>query len=235
MKKIILLFTLVYFGLASCTKDTKSNLPTTYRVDNISDAIVSYQIGASTTLSYSVTYVGPIQETVDLSLTNLPAGITADTIYAHSGIPTFYSYFVLTNDGTAKGGVYPIKLLCHGSKTGDKFYTFNLKVLREPQCTSLVSGAWKNNYDCNGNLYTDSIIVDPAGYSNRVYFTNFNGTGVSIYAELDCNGGYINIPAQTVGGHTYSGNGNFAGTNIGYTFQDVSASGTVNCFDNMSR
>ncbi|MGN6567627.1 MAG: hypothetical protein ACTHJ0_06730 [Flavipsychrobacter sp.] len=184
---------------------------------------------------YSVLYIGPIQENVDITLSGLPKGISADTTNPHSGVAPFTCYFTLTNDGTAAGGVYPIKVNCHGSKTGDKYYSFNLKVLRAPQCTSMVTGKWTRNFDCNGNAYVDSIIVDPAGFSNRIYFTNFNGQGISIYAELDCNNGFINIPSQTVGGHTYYGSGNFASGNIAYNFSDVTSTSNVSCFDNMTK
>jgi len=235
MRKLILLFAVFCIALSSCTKDTKSDLPTTYRVDNISDVTISYQRGITTNTSYNVSYVGPIQETVTLSLGGLPAGVTADTNISHTGVPTFYTSFTLTNDGTAKPGTYTITLNCHGSQTGDKHYTFKLKVLGQPQCTSLITGVWSMNTDCNGTNYTDNISLDPAGVSNRVYFTNFSGLGISVYADIDCNSGYITIPSQTVAGHTYSGNGNYTSSNIGYRFQDVSSSGTTFCFDNLNR
>lgn len=228
MKKTLLLFMLFCIALSSCKKDNNSTLPTTYRVDNITDMQLQYYPGSSTYLQYSVNYVGPIQETVTLSLSGLPAGISTDT-ESHTGVPSFNTTFIITNDGTAKAGTYTVTLNCVGSKTGAKSYTFKLKVLPAPQCTSTVTGTYTNGNDCMGNYFSDNVVVDPAGASNRIYFNNFANLGVRVYADLTCMNNTLTIPRQYIGGHMYRGSGNFYSGYIYYNYYDSSALGYNYC------
>lgn len=228
MKKTFLLFMLFCIALSSCKKDNNSTQPTTYRIDNITDIQMQYYPGSSTYLSYTVNYVGPIQETVTLSLSGLPAGITVDT-NAHTGIPTFGTNFIITNDGTAKAGTYTITLNCVGSKTGTKSYTFKLKVLPAPQCTSSVTGFYTQGYDCSGARFSDNVSVDPLGTPNRIYFSNFANLGVNVYADLTCLSSSLTIPRQYIGGHMYRGSGSFYPGYIYYNYYDSSAFGYNYC------
>ncbi|MBS1688740.1 MAG: hypothetical protein JSS96_08445 [Bacteroidetes bacterium] len=229
MKKTLLLFMLFCIALSSCTKDdNKSNQPTTYRIDNITDQQIGYSAGSVAYLQLSVGYVGPIQENVSLSLSGLPAGVTADT-NSHSGIPSYSTVFYLMNDGTAKPGTYTVTLNCKGDKTGNKSYTFKIKVLPPPQCTSTVAGTWAIGTDCLGNTFSDNIEVDPSTY-NRIIFSNFADLSLSVYADLDCNTGTFTIPRQGFAGHVYYGNGYFSSGYIQYSYVDSSAAGINSCY-----
>jgi len=202
-------------------------MPTTYRIDNITDVQLPYYT-SMTYMQYNVTYVGPVQEHVSLSLSGLPAGISTDTD-SHAGIPSFTAAFQLMNDGTAKPGNYTITLNCVGDKTGAKSYTFKLKVLPPPQCSSTVVGTWVHNLDCSGFSYSDNVTTDPAGVPNRIIFTNFAGGGAAVYADLNCNTGVLTIPSQTYGSHTFYGNGYFYSGYMSISYTDVSPAGTVSC------
>ncbi|MBA3827929.1 MAG: hypothetical protein H0X33_03245 [Taibaiella sp.] len=240
MKKALLFASLFFIALSSCTKDSnESNAPTTYRVDNITNLVIGYKPTSTTSLNLNVAYVGPIQETVTISLSGLPTGIRLDSNSITTGIPTFTSQLFLVNDSfNTTPGNYKITLNCTGSQTGIKSYTFMLKVLAAPPippCVSTVIGAWTNAVNCAGSPFADNIIVDPSGVPNRIVFRNFDGTGNSVYADLDCTNSIMTIPAQTVGGHAYNGGGNFSATTIVIGFSDSSAAGFNTCFDNLAR
>jgi len=237
MKRILTLCSLLFIALFSCTKSdsTDSHLPTMYRIDGIHDLTFDPNLYISSdTLNLSVVYVGPLQETVTLSFSDLPAGITVDTTHVATGIPSFYTRIILTSDGTAKAGTYQVKLHCNGTQSGAKYYTFNIIIVPAPSCSGALTGSWTNCYNfCAASPYFDS--VSAGAINNRIIFNNFNGKGVSLYADIDCKNSVINIPSQSIAGHTYYGTGGFSGNAISLVFADSSALGYSYCADSLKR
>jgi hypothetical protein len=218
MKKLSILFLLIFIAFSSCQKTDNSaisNEPTNYRVQNITDVIMGNGTTGPTmaSLQYSVALVGSIQETVSLSLSGLPAGVYIDTANyyrtATTGIPPFSCTITLVNYN-AVAGTYPIKLMCNGTVTGQKYYTFNLVVEPTPPCNASLSKTYYSciNYCLGSTYYTDVVTAD-ASIGTRIHFSNFANSGQSIYADLNCSSGTLTIPAQTVGSATYTGSGRF--------------------------
>jgi len=187
----------------------------------------------STAMSFNVQYVGPIQEHVALSLQGLPNGITIDTTQAIlSGIPTFYSQIPMINTGVIPG-IYHAKLICNGSVTGQKSYDFDIHVL---SCAEELSGPYSRCGSVCGsvNSFADNVKADPSSTS-RVYFSNFGGKRVSVYADISCDNGSITIPSQSAGGETYLGSGSFSSGYLMISYQVDSAGYTNYCNFSMSR
>lgn len=251
MKKALFLFTISFVALSACQKTSNSSThPTTYSVQGITDATIQGDSSSTLDLGYTVNYVGPIQETVTLSLADLPAHIMVDTswYYSHTGIPSFTTGFHLINmipatDSTTKGK-YTVKLVCDGSVTGRKYYTFTLRVLPKtpiviPHCDSPLVGTWDNCLDfCDvtSTVFTNEITVDGTTM-NRIHFSNFQNYGIDVYADLDCSTGSFIIPRQTFAGGaaTIYGSGTFADKFMSYNVIDSSAVGVTPCSGNLAR
>ena len=234
MKKLSFLFLFVFAAFSACQKDNSpiANEPTNYHVQGITDVIMGNGTSGPTTasLSYTVALVGNIQETVSLSLQGLPAGVYRDTASYYmtptTGIPTFSASFILVNNGAAPG-TYPIKLMCNGNVTGQKYYTFNLNVLPAPPCNASVVKTYTfcRNYCGTSAYYTDVVTAD-ASLGTRIHFSNFANTGIStIYADLDCTTGRITIPYQTIPGDVISGSGTFSTNYMSINYN----TSTANC------
>ena len=234
MKRLSLIVILVFVAFSACQKDNSvtSNEPTTYKVQGITDVILGDGITAPNVSSkyYTVALNGNIQETVSLSVSGLPSGVYIDTTYRvpTTGIPTFYTRMTIRNKGAAPG-TYPVKLLCNGSVTGQKYYTFNIIIRPTPPCNQAFVKTYIHcqNACASGGYYTESITADGT-LPNRIYFSNFGGYGSGayvIYADLDCTRGTINLPTQSLYGQTISGTGSFTAGRITINF----TYGIANC------
>jgi hypothetical protein len=241
MRKVTVLFVLFVAALSACQKNSdNSNMPTTYKVNGITDQFIAFDTGATVAMGVTVNYAGPIQETVTLSLENLPAGIYVDSSnhYANTGIPTFSGYFLLTNSGTAKTGIYTVTLVCNGSVTGRKTYSFRLRVLSPTICSSGTLGAWNNSILfglSTSTPFADTVKGD-GSVINRIHFTNFFDSGFNVYADIYCKASTFTIPMQQVGMHYVYGSGVFTSTTISYGFTDSIDPLTIYSYGvNMSR
>lgn len=160
-------------------------------------------------LPITVQYSDSAQEVVTLSLSALPANITMDTTWITSGIPTFNTTITLldtTLDG-ATPGTYPMTLTAVGATTGKRTYPFKIKIIAEPSCSANITGKYLNCYSyCTTVNYTDSVYADPVT-PNKIWFTNVSNTGSKIYAKYNCSTQQLSVPAQLIGGTTYSGTG----------------------------
>jgi len=230
MKKAYFLLALVCVSFFSCTKKNSdtANQPKTYIVQGLTD--VTVMPNTSVYLYLNVQYVGPTQEHVALSFEGIPPGISIDSQGSLSGIPTFNAaiYFV---DNSARRGNYHAKLICTGSQTGQKSYDFYIRV---GSCGDIISGLYTQCTSCNSTIYTDNISVDSSSLS-RIYFSNFAGKGISIYAELTCGSTSFTIPSQIVGGKSYFGSGTFSPSYLDANYEIDSAGYTTYCYFNMSR
>jgi hypothetical protein len=225
MKKTIIFIAIAASAtLSSCNKTTNNTtgpVSPAFTLQGIHD--VSFVNGSTSYYAYyqlpvTVAYSDSSQETVTLSLSALPAGITMDTTFIASGIPTYSTTltFYDTTQAGAIAGTYPITLTATGSVTGKKTFRFNIKVVAQPSCTTGLVGKFFDCYSsCSstGANYADSVYADPA-IVNKIWFTNLFGTGVKLYATYNCNTEEVVIPSQTVGGVNYSGSGSayYSGT-----------------------
>ena len=249
MKKTCLLFSLAALMLAGCTKSTTNNNTTViaplpaFTVNGIHDvSIRNSDFGSFATNSYlplTIQYNDSTQETVTLSLSALPAGVTMDTTWATTGIPTFSTtlQFFDTTAAGATPGSYPMTLTATGSASAKRTYTFMLRILPAQSCTEYIVGKYNNcNTGCGG-FYADSVYADP-GVPNKIWFVNFSKSGNKIYGNYICSSEQLTIPSQTVVGVTYSGNGTASGSSsshfISLNITEVVASGTNTCSISMN-
>lgn len=252
MKKALVFIALSFVALSACQKTTNSSThPTTYAVQGITDVKIMGDTLSTLDLSYSVNYVGPIQETVTLSLGDLPPNIVVDTTwyYANTGIPSFVGGFRLVNknpqsDSLVKGK-YTVKLICDGSVTGRKYYTFVLNVLPKAplpgmiHCDSALVGNWDTCMDfCDvtSTIFSNTLTVDGTTM-NRIHFSNFQNYGIDVYADLDCATGTFVIPHQTFAGGAAAiwGTGSFSNNFISYSVTDSSVVGVTPCSGSVTR
>src|ERR1700733_9346627 len=142
MKKSTLLTAIAVVAIVSCNKTTNNTtvyepMPA-FTVNGVHDLV--FTNGAFTYdngFELAVQYSDSAQEVVTLSLSSLPAGITMDTTWITSGIPTYNTELMLF-DTTATGaapGIYPMTLTATGTATGKKTYAFNIKVNAQAPCT----------------------------------------------------------------------------------------------------
>jgi len=191
-----------------------------FTVNGVEDISITNGTSSSYSMSLSVAYTDSAQENVSLSLSALPPGISIDTSYALSGIPSF-STEIIFEDTTLFGatpGTYPMTLTVAGSRSGTKTYNFNIKISPAPYYTSALVGGYDNSQDnCRANLYVDSVYND-ASIINKIWFTNFGGYGILVYGAVNSSH-TVTIPSQTVGGYTVSGSGVADGISPSYFIQ----------------
>jgi hypothetical protein len=158
------------------------------------------------TVRYDDTMHAP-QETVALEVSGLPPNVTMDTAWLHSGQTPLRTRILLYDTAAERAmpGSYPIIITMHGSRSGTQTFTFKLTVVTPPACTGNLVGQYNFCLSYNEYLsYKDSVYDDPT-IPEKVWFTNFNGTGKLVYAFFNCSTHYLEIPPQVVKGHSYWG------------------------------
>lgn len=235
MKKATLFMALLTLLFSACTKsnDDDDVFSPNFRVDGITD--INIFRNSTNSLSLSVVYMNSQQERVRLSLEGLPSGMTAE-FTTTSGLPSFSSYLQITNN-SVPAGVYPVRLVATGDITGRHTFTFNITAM---DCYQALLKSYTANAFCNSpGSYTETATA-VSGQTDRVMFNNFENSGADIYAIVDCNGGgggtsgSLTIPAQTVGGVTFSGSGNYwsnfgGNTSISITYTRTTGTTTRTC------
>lgn len=213
MKKITTLFALVFIALCSCKKADSGGVGNdsyNYIINGVAD--ITIPANSTSNLNLEVKYSSGTQETVNLSVTGLPTGVTA-TITPASGIPTYTSVITFAVPSGVAAGTYPIKI--NGtSKSGIvKEYACNLKVTAVADCAGYLAGTFTGDQQCSssGSTYSYKITKDTG--INRVLIANTNGFISSMYAIVDCSNNTLTIPSQTIHyagiDHTISGSGTF--------------------------
>jgi hypothetical protein len=236
MRKAYLLFTLLCIGLASC-KPSRNNKATTYTVSNVHD--IELTQGEEYDYELLLSFVGPVQENVDLDITGLPDGISYD-FSKTGGIPSFTSVVTLRNN-SAEPGVYDCKLTTTGSKTGEKSYDFSVTVKSEPLCGTLGTYTYNLGGLCDPTLFggilntnetVSAASVPVENEINPVRFSNFGGySGLVVQGKINCSNNKIEIPVQPVGGGIeIGGTGSFtaSGMTIAYTIYNNGVNTTCN-------
>ena len=194
---------------SACKKSDSDALPTNYRIDGVQDMTLQLSGSVPITgyMSISVVPTGKIKEHVNLSVEGLPEGCSS-FITSPGGFPTFSSNIII-RDSDAVGGTYPVKLVCDGSVTGKKSYTFNLTLPEFPDCASWLVRNYSANSGCAGGTFPEYVTAGST--HNRIVFNNFENAGISLYANVTCqssgSSASLVMPSQTVNGITFSGSG----------------------------
>lgn len=141
MKKIALLL-VAAAAFSSCSKKddpTPVTPPTTttptpspvpgFTIDGIRDVKLE-ESATSNILSLVVNRINSNQAPVALSVSGLPAGVTAKFDPAN-GTPSFNTTVTFSYDYTGTGGTYPVKIIGN-SDSGKKEYSFNMTVPATP-------------------------------------------------------------------------------------------------------
>jgi len=197
---------------------------------------VTIQQGVNDTLDLSITAVSGVQEPITLSLWNVPAGVTSN-IGVTTGTPTYSSHIVFT-DTYGVPGNYSIKLIAHGTLTGDITYSFNLHISEAANCNVL--GFWsQGTTGCGNNTnyqYTDNITTSTAA-ANRIIFTNFADMPYQVYADMNCANSTLTIPNQLLpSGIQVSGSGTFTANTMHVDFSQTSTTNiTTYCSFDLAR
>jgi hypothetical protein len=229
MKKYVL-FIVTCFILFSCTKDsTTTGHLTTYRLEGLSDITLNSSNNNRSSFILTFNQEGNINETISISFSGLPAGVTIDTNYAKSGKPDFSSYITFINDGTAANGTYAVTLHCVGSISGDRTFNFQIIVTQSGtvDCIDQLKGLWttcSDNYmtidsphSYYGYYYQCYITIDSTGGNKKVIFSNGIGNGTLLEAYINCSTDSLIFPLQP---NNISGAGKFSSNLISYTIQD---------------
>jgi hypothetical protein len=215
MKKTFLLLAIASMINASCTKKENTiNSNTTigpsnpaFIVNGLSGITFINNYQTYTTLHLSVLYQDSVQENVVLSLTGLPSGIGMDDTWQNSGVPSFntdLTIFDTLGEGAAPG-TYTLTLTATTTSGKKKTYPMNLRVFAMP--TTFLGNYNHCRMPCGASnaYYSDSLYAD-AAVRNKIWFNNFGNTGSRAYGTLGFDG-VMTIPAQTIGGISYSGSG----------------------------
>lgn len=212
-------------GFSSCSKSDSDSLPTNYKIDGVHDITLQPTVNPTNYMQLNVSYVGKVQERIDLSTEGLPAGCGQE-ISVTGGYPEFSSLISFT-DTSVSPGTYPMKLICVGSKTGRKSYDFNLIVKPEPDYGTQFIGAYPNtNSSCASPTYTATITAGDK--VNKIMLNNFDNNGTSVYALVTYYGQTLTIPQQTINGVTYTGSANvYNGPTSFYLYYTKTVSGST--------
>jgi hypothetical protein len=211
MKKLstLLLFALSTIVIFSCNKKDKAQTQP-YAVNGVDD--ISVRQGEDDSWNLEVRSIGPVYETVTLAVTGLPNGLTA-TMSQVSGMPTFFSTVVFTNNNALPGS-YPCVLTASSPEAGKSTYNFLVKISAPQVCGLLQS--YNGTSDCDLNQFISNIIATAPPIEdsiNTVQINNFGNEGLNLFANIDCSNNTITIPSQTFGNIVIDGTGSFTGNN----------------------
>ncbi len=198
---IILFFAACFVAIAGCTKSNepkKTNTPTPvvdsnamkYTVNGLID--IYLEKTDDTFYVLSIAHIGGKQEKLTLSVTDLPANVTA-SFETKSGIPSFGSILNIASADAAPG-TYPIKILGTSASDSVKEFNINLIIKTPPPppppppalgCVIDIIGTYTSDYDFRGKGI-DCIVDSISGVKNKVKISNLKGFPDPVYADLDC-------------------------------------------------
>lgn len=214
MKKLstLLLLAISVFAI-SCNK---GNDPQTqpYAVDNVDD--INVMQGEDDSWDLTVRALGPVYETVSLSISGLPQGMTA-TMSAKEGMPTFNSTVVFSNT-SALPGSYPCVLTASSPEAGKSTYEFTVKIAAPIVCGLIQD--FNATSVCDAPYILDISALNPPieDSINTVEIFNISNSGATFQAQVNCSNNTISIPAQslTLNGDfiQLSGTGTFNGSSV---------------------
>jgi len=233
MKKFHLLILLVAVTLFGC-RTRSSVAPLTYNVTGIGDVTVTSTAPGVLTVKFTKLTAVATNESLNLSVTGLPSGITA-VINSTPAVPPFTATITFTDNG-AVAGTYGVNLIVTSNISGEKSYPFVLTVSGNTNINCDIAGTYANSTaacTANGSYnYAETIMNDSvASIGNKVIFMNFANFGYSVYGFVDCSTNTISIPSQSLPNFlTVSGSGSFTSTD---SMKAVTVSYTTMTLDSM--
>lgn len=225
--------TLLFFSacafLFACNKPNNKAQTQPYAIAGVDD--IQLMQGEPDSWSLEIRSIGPVYETVTLSITGLPQGVTA-TMTKSEGQPTFFSTVVFNNTNALPGS-YPCVLTASSPEAGASTYNFMVKI-SNPIICGLIQNF--NGYtSCDTTPFLSNIVTlsPPIEDSiNTVQINNFANNGIDVAADIDCSNSTISIPMQWFNGNTVSviGSGSFTGgSNITINYTITVNGSPTNC------
>lgn len=229
-KKTLLFVSVILMTvLAACKKDDKKTDDFPYSISNFGD--VTLMAGTSTSVSYEVKLLHGDTQSINLSVSGLPAGVSVrfDHASATSGFKPTATYTV---SEFLKPGSYPFSLIIHVPVQPDKILPANLVVTEN--CGIGVIGRYKVTEACGGSKdYTSDVYGLSDMHLKKFLINNLNNISVSAYVIFDCPTNTITIPVQNYNNgletSTISGNGTIGNKSFTINYSIISPSSSNRC------
>lgn len=194
----------------SCNKPGNKAQTQPYAINGVDD--IQIKQGEDDSWNLEVRSIGPVYETVTLSITGLPQGVTA-TMTQSSGQPTFFSTVVFKNTNALPGS-YPCVLTASSPEAGASTYNFMLKISNPILCGLIRN--YTGYTSCDTTKFLSNIIATAPPIEdsiNIVQINNFANHGLNVKANIDCATSTVDIPLQWFNSNTVSvvGSGTFTG------------------------
>ena len=227
----IALCALVILATNSCSKkDSGTTTPTQkmfFSVNNLSDIAVKQYVDTTVYVAPAVTFESGEQETMTLTPSNLPSGVTV-TPASIGGTPSFSGIFTF-HISSQTAGTSQIKIVATTASGTTKNYTFNINASANSNCGAGVAGLYTVNTTANPTFSFPTAFpgsVTTTSVDNVVNIPTFYAT---VTAHLNCANQTFTTDAISspdinisVGSGTYTG----STINLSYTLTDNSNGST---------
>ncbi|HEY1032362.1 MAG TPA: hypothetical protein VGD89_11365 [Flavipsychrobacter sp.] len=230
--------------ISSCGSKTEAPTPDygnnygdlKYKINGVKDLTME-RIGEGT-MQLSIERTSGKIEDIMMAVRNLPAGATATFTPITIGKPSFNT--MLTIKCTrVKAGTYDVIVRGSSQSSGFTDSTMTLTVLPYSNAADGLIGLFREQAACTqgGNIGDTVDVEKDQATPNRV---NFKGlwSGVwsnIIYANLNPTDNTLVIPAQSINGVTFSGNGTFDDNTIIISYRVAGATVNDTCTSTLSR
>lgn len=146
---------------AACKKESSNNntpANNNYIINGVQN--VNLKADSFAIIGLTVEYKQGTQGPVDLSVSGLPTGVTAEFNPTASGTPSFGTALTFDADSRVAGGTFPIKLNATSATMGNKSYDMNL-VIEEGPCWNRLVGTYSGtilNINAGTTVNTSSTL-----------------------------------------------------------------------------
>lgn len=226
---ILLLFT-------ACNKSGSGTPANTYgyTVSGLQDITIRQYTDTTFTLPIAVNYVSGSQETVTVSVSDLPPGLSAGSSTA-TGIPTFSPAFTISGRAN-QTGTYTVKLTVNSPSSGSQTFTFKITVAANPGgCTANFFGIYQTHYSCGtlqasesnlvsnapGKIFMQGLTIEPEFYMLTTVTANVNCDDKTFICDSMNFSGSLNL--------TFYGYGDINGDSITVHYHGVHEGNPYNC------
>lgn len=236
MRKAYLLIAVACISFVACKRKTTDNttvtLPVAYVVNGVTDVTVERDSMVTLGLSVNQLPGSRPQESVKITVTGLPSGVTAE-VTPENGVPDYDAMITFRASEGAALGESHIKVTAT-SETGSKSYEVHLNVVAISECASKLIGSYMAVDACDTTTSVEyPVTVNPVfNKTNRVVMSGFfNGSSSSssVMANLECNGKTLTLPKQNIMFYEVSGSGTYTKEKITVEYVVMSAFDTVIC------
>ena len=187
----------------------------TYTVSGLSSNITLAQYADTTiSLPVTVTYGSGTAESVALSYSTPPAGITF-SVTPNTGTP-IYTSTVAMHVAINTPGTYPVTITSSAAGTAAQPHTFNVVVTASSNCVTQAAGTYSVSSVCANSLFSSTIAstaISADGVTNEVHIPTPYGT---LIGDLTCAAGTLTTQSGLYGPDFYfpTGNGTFNSSSV---------------------